>query len=732
MAITYGAAAGTAITSYAMNETLPASQPTNLLQVRVSDDISTAGNGNIGNGTNGIGNSYVGRLIIINLGVSEERRMCTAETDEGTTFLLTVHEEWSSQPVGSTDTVHVPYEPADIEDGGAGGGIGLGGKTGLWELSNTLTINTSSGLQIMRSEALEADDDGVNVSVLVNGDFYAGYESAGQYVAGGICTAYNNATGEPTWQWASGSKGRLYDTVIWSSFKALQYECANGSDAQFRGCKLISLSDELHMYDATLIDSAVSGRKSTTDIMRIDAGTTIDGLAVGEFDTLDTVADTTTETLEISGVLFSGVTDLINVRNNKTWNVIDPIWDATTYTDFIWVGSTANAVNHKTSVTAIIQEADGTKLQNALLNVYENTQLADLVIEATTDVNGLASGSFLYKAHVTNSATTTYGGHALQAGKWLYLPFVATKISDEKLDGTLVLSPDNNIVQTTQATALTDGSGVTWNEDTNPSSVIEFTGGSGGTIGLAVGDTITGATSTADGIVTDILSGDGTAGTIHLKTRDANDFTPAGETIGNGADGWTATFTAGTQQDFSIWIDGNSKSFQTIYDYIAAKTTETTLSADGELIWEWCRDAQTQAFYATGSSFYTEQSNSKGIIVVNGGAGSIDYFTDDAGGTWTPPTSVTVQITVLDDSTGLPIATTAHVLMLKDSDKSEIMSQAVNGSGVASIPYNYVGNIDVVGWVREWNLTGDDYTPKNYSGTITASGLSLTIRLEPI
>lgn len=737
MAITYGSQAGTVITSFAMNETLgDQTQQSGNNTVVVSDDLSTAGNGQIGTGTNGLGNTYVGRPVIIDLGLStEQERICIAEVaGTGNTFILTVHEDWDTNPVITTDTIHVPYEPGDIEDGGAGGGINLNAKTGLWELSNTLTID--GGFFVPPGQALECDDDGANVSAIVGsgGYLYMGYLGGGSALNGAISTAYNGATGEPWWQFQSGSFARIYDSLFWAQLVGQQFECASGSAVLFNKTKIISGADECHLFDADCTDLSISGKGATTDIVRVDAGTIAFGLIISDIYTLDTVADTTTETLELEGVVFSNIPLYITVRQGKTWNLIDPVWGATDETDFTWVSRSSNAVYDRRSVKATVQTADGTKLQNANVIVYEGTQLDDLVLELVTDTDGYAEDSFIYIGHVgvsTVSVTTTYGAHALRVDNWLYTPFVAAQVSAEKFSGVVTLIPDPNIVQTTQATAKSAGSGIVWNDDTNPSSIIEFTGGAGGTIGLAVGDTITGATSGADGIVTEILDGDGTAGTIHLKTRDANDFTN-GETIGNGADGWTATYTASTQQDFSIWVDGNSLSYQTIHDYFAALTAENTLTTDGELIHEWGRDSQGRALYKSGSDFFTERSNSKGVIIVNKGAGNISYFTDDAGGTWTPPTTVTVQVTVLDNSTGLPIES-AHVLLIDDATKSiDILRAATNASGLASTSYSGTVPLAVTGWVRQNDIVGTDYVPQDISGTVTAAGLSLTVRLNPL
>lgn len=739
MAITYAAGTGTTITTHAMNETLPASQPSNLSQVRVSNDISTAGNGQIGNGSTpgSIGNSYVGRLLIINIAGTQQRRMCVGETDEGTTFLLDVHEPWDTQPVGSTDTIHVPYEAGDIEDGGVSSGVGYTTRTGYYTYSNDLTIANGGGLQIMRGTAWEMDDAGSNITFFhqSGGYFYSGYEAGGSYIDGGLILFVNNVAGEPSYQAQSGSIGYLYDLLWWAQLVAMKIEHANGSGIEYYGSKFLNFTQECHFYDTVLRDVKVYGKGGTSEIIRVDAGTDCKGLILSNIHALDSAADTTTETIELEGVIFSDVTNILTVRNNKTWNLIDPIWDVTTSSDLDDAAVTGTAtVNDRRSVKATVQKSDGTKLQDALVNVYEHTQLADLVLELTTDVNGYAEDSFIYKGHVWTTgtgATTTYGGHALQCGKWLYLPFVAAQVSDESFGGVIVLSPDNNIVQTTQATAKSAGSGITWNEDANTSELFEFITGSGTQLD---GMILTFSPSGAIGTITDAMSGDSVAGEIHLKTRNGtaiangDTFSRTGGTAGT----FSGTYVNDSKQPFTIYDDGNSLSYQAIYDYFAAIQNETTLTADGEKIWEWCRSAQTQPLYHTGSSFYTERSNSKGIVIVQGGAGAVDYFTDDAGGTWTPPASVTVEVTVLDDETGLGI-NLAHVQLYLTSDYTTVvLSGATNASGYISASYTGSTPVDVEGWARQMDIVGTDYVPKDISGEITASGLSILVRLTPL
>lgn len=696
MAITYSAPAGTHITSFVVAESSIATQTggTDEVQVASSSVLPSTASGtpgygsNIGDGSNGLGDTYIGRICVLRKGTgTEEIRIVTAEAFASSVTTLTVNEDWVSAPV-ATDAFEVCYEPGDIEDGGSGGGINLNSKSGLYELSNDLTIDSGGGLQIANGNALELDDAGASPSFFISsgGYWFAGLNSFGADISGGIVPSYNNATGEPNIQIQSGGNARIYDTLLWAQLVAQQFECANGSDARFFRVKWLNNTDELHLYDATIIDCSASGKETTTDIVRVDAGTTSDVFVLANLEVLDSAADTATETIELAGVLFSNVPGYVDVRQNKTWNMIDPVWDVTTFSQLTWTGtSTGNALNDRRSIKATVAQADGTLLENAVVNVYENTQLADLVLELVTNASGFAEDSFIYKNHVTNSATTTYGGHALQAGKWLYLPFVSTQVSTSNFNGTIVLSTDGNIVETTQATAISAGSGITWNEDANPSEIFDFTGGSGT---LLAGMILTFSPSGAVGTITESIDGDSTAGTVHLETRDAtaiansDTFSRTGGTAGT----FSGTYTNDSKQQFSIHIDCNALSKQAVYDYYAALTTETTLTAAGEIVWEWCRDGQGQAVFATGSSFFTETSNSKGIILVNAGVGTIDYYTDDVDVQWIPPVQYSFTLTGL--------VTNSEIRIYDTSDDSEL--GGVENSGTSfSYNYTYAGDVTV-------------------------------------
>ena len=735
MAITYSAPNGTRITTAAMDEVcVNQSQQTGNNTIVVSGLPLTVGNGNIGSGTNGIGNGYVGRLCILNIGTgSEQVRRCTGSSaGTGGTYILTVDDDWDTNPVATTDHVYFPYDFGDIEDGGSGGGVNLNSKSGLWEFSNTIEVQSTGILQCLEGQGMELDDQGSTYAFQVQsgGYFYGGYETAtGIRRIGMQMIMYNNAVGEPSMEVLSGGYAKIVDSLIWAQLVKQKFDVQDGATAVFKRCKFLSVSEELILYNSDITDCSAEGRvPNTTELVRVDADTVCNGFTLSTVYGLDSRADTVTETIELWAVVYDANRYNIRVRNNKTWNMVDTVWDVVSHTDLNWVGSTNNRVNDRRSVTAIVKEADGTLLQNALVNIYENTQTADLVLELTTDVNGYAQGTFIYREMITNSTTNTFGGHALQSGKWLYRPFVSSQVSSQKFDGIVTLASDPNIVQTTQATAKSAGSTITWNEDTNPSELFGFDTGSGT---LAVGMILT-FSGGAVGTITESKDGDSVSGQLHLKDRNA---TAIGATDTFSRTGGTAGTFSGTcnaavnpVQPFSIWIDAQSLGYQATYDYLAAIQNETTLTADGELIWEWCRSSQSQPLYATGSSFFTERSNGKGIIIVDGGAGTLDYATDDAGTTWVPPVTYSFKFTLspsitgyewrLYEASGTPGDGTIGTV--------ELAGEEVASADNQTYVYQYTADQDIA-----VQILANGYEEFLHYDTLTNSNKDLTFNLVP-
>ena len=735
--------------------------------------------------------TYVGRCVILNPSGSPatQRRVVISQTNgTGNTKILTVNRDWDTNPAETTDSLYVSYDMDDLETGGSNTGVALGTRTGTYDWTGILYIGDGTqyaGLYMGAGEGADIYDLGSSNSLIVrnNARLDVGYRNpSGSTISGGIFLFTQNTDAEPMTQYLSGSKGEVSDALLWGQIKALFLEHAAGSAITYRGSKLLSATYGSTFFGSSLYTCAISGRGGANEFIRFDANSIVDGLVLSLTAGITGTNDTSTEIITLKGVTFVNNLAYLAINSNKTFNMINPVWNATTYSDFTWTTSTANYVYDKRSVEPTIQNVTGTALQDAMVIIYEGDILDDLVVESATDSDGQVDASFTYKLHSTNSSTVTYGTHALRIDKWLYTPFVATQTSTSAVTGTYTLVEDVNIVQTTQATALSNGSGVTFTNQTNPAVVLDYTGGTGT---LLVGMVITGASSTKYGTVVQILEGDSTAGTVLLDTVSATSVFTGGETIsrtGGTAGTWSATYTTSTEQKFSVLINGNSKSLQTIYDYFAALTSETTLSATGELVHEWGRGSQARALFNTGASFYTKRSNSKGIFVANYDSGTVDYFTADDGSTYTPASTVDLSVTVVDTS-NRPIET-VQCAIYKTSDDTELMNEDtetvttgnfVTGvkytivnvgdtdftligassntvgvaftatgpgggttgtatNGIATQAYTYLTDTDIYIRVRKSSSGATRYIPNSTTGTITSSGFSakITMREETI
>jgi len=752
MSITYGAAPGTVVTTGCTNQlTLgDQSQQVGNNQVVVSDVLDNL----ITTGMPATGNSYIGRKCIVNWGPHTEERVIIAD-DAGTTTtrILTVNEDWAANPV-SSDTFDIAINGLiDVENGTASGGITVNAVTKEYTYTNEFNVNSGGFVQHVSQLKFEINDSQGNpaeFTVASGGRWSVGYVQDGRTINGSNAINENGiaagADGEDSFLIEDGAIVSIFDFTLLNPVFDLQWRVAAGgvqdkTKVYFKGFKSLFLSYNPILGYGVFEDFNVTGSNNVNNYYEITADTEVLKWTMVDcagFDTLN--ADTSVEIVRIDEVLWVNSAPLVTVRANKSWLVIDPadsgwVIDIGTQDQLSFPVNTSNQLEKGYSVKVTAQEPDGTLLQDAQLIVYEHTQLGDLVLEQVTDVNGYAEGYFIHEKYVYATTTTltrtTYGGHALRIDKYGYFPFVADQSSTEKISGVFTLNTDSNVIEAVPATAITNGSGIIWNEDTNPSSVIEFTGGAGT---LTVGATVVGDTSGATGVVTQIVDGDSVTGTIHLKNRSATPFSAAGESINNSGLGWTATMTAASEQEFSIWIDANSKTYQIQYDYWAARTSEVpTLNAIGEIVHEWGRGQIARALFKAGTDFYTERSNGKGIIVINGGGGTVGYFTDDNGNTWIPPITVPISVVVRDEITQALIDD-AMVYMEAAAGGplptgTVIISPEITGIDGTVSATILAGGQPFIGLVAD--ALGNAHVAKPISGTIPTAGLTLNVSMVP-
>ena len=616
-------------------------------------------------------------------------------------------------------TADVFYTIDDI-DNAVGQTVNLNSKSGAYEVSRKLSVgtitNNPAGLQLTDSQYLECSDEGTGLSLQVynNAFFLVGFEIQGSSQSGAIITATNNVSGEGGENWAqvdSGGRWEIYDSVIWSQRVSLPLDFQNGTPGAqgvIKNTKIISGTDDLFLYQVLLENVNISGRDGTNEFIRLYESTTATNITFTNTSGTTNGNNTGSESITVRDINFVSNANFITLENDKDWFVINPTWTVTTASDLAFGSTTGSSVSDQRSVDVVVSKTDSTLIPDANVIIYEGTQLDDLVLETFTDANGEASGVFNYrffdKSGTAAATTTTYSNHAFRVDAWGYLPFVTAQTSTSKIEGTTTLNVDNNLTDAqTQAGAITAGSGITWNEQTNPGSLITFTSATGT---LSVGDTVT--VGSATGVVVEFIDGTGTSSdpVVFLKDRNATAIA-TGTTATSTSWGATTSTAASDFYEFSVFVDGNSTSYQTIYDYLAALTSQTTLSATGELIHEWGNRNQARAFYYDGNNFSTERSGTDGVIIVNSTkGGTLEYFTSDNGDQYIPPASYTISFTGIKDGTEVRIHNSADGSLIAGvedvtgtgTDLFPVGSSSVSGPSndkTFSFTYTYTADIDV-------------------------------------
>lgn len=135
-------------------------------------------------------------------------------------------------------------------------------------------------------------------------------------------------------------------------------------------------------------------------------------------------------------------------------------------------------------------------------------------------------------------------------------------------------------------------------------------------------------------------------------------------------------------------------------------------------------------FGADGTNYAAIFNDSGGAVTLNLSGGTTPTIRNGTSATTTLVNAVTVKVTVKDVNTGLGIDG-ARVLLEKVSDGTDILSGTTNSSGVIQdTAYNYVSSTAVTGKARK-ATSSPLYKTATISGTITSSGLDLTVFMIP-
>ena len=122
-------------------------------------------------------------------------------------------------------------------------------------------------------------------------------------------------------------------------------------------------------------------------------------------------------------------------------------------------------------------------------------------------------------------------------------------------------------------------------------------------------------------------------------------------------------------------------------------------------------------------------SGSSVTIPLTGTSNGNSY--NPAGSLVTFSASVTLTFTVTDATSGLPIQY-ARINIVNTSTKAELYQIETNVSGIATQSHTYTGQLGIEGWVRQFDLSGFDYVPKDFAGTIKSTGFDADIVLTRI
>lgn len=635
MTITYSAPNGTQITASAVEETLATqAQANGVDEIVFADDIVANATGNISSDTTF--QTYVGRLVILRPETgTEEVRMCIAETaGTGTTIIATVNEAWISAPATS-DVAWVPHVLDDIENGGAGGGVALSAKTGVYEFTNDLFVGDGTNpatLQIAFGERMEIDDVGTAAAGFQvrddGGRFFSGYTQGGVPVAGGFIFGINNAQGENWIDWntdaSDTSGGEVNDLTFLSNLEPLDFVVNTElTDLIFRKCKIVqppstSATAMSYVLRGQWEDLTWQGSGSSAEVLSVAAGQNINGaiiISTAGFDTITTGDDPT-----LKDVTFIDSSPLVTIGANELWTFINPVWtiDETGQNELNFTSTTANDVDEQYSLDVTVQEPDGTAVGSAFVIVYEELRTDNLVLELTADGSGVVSSQWNYKNYTPDGVGTTMtvltdGQHALRVFKHGFTPFISALTSNTKFDGvvTLITDPDISEANEVTARALLPASDDPVRQ-TEPLCLLSY---DTGVNTLGVGETVTGGTSSATGVVVEIMQGDSTSGRVLLDARNATAF-QRNESLSS-----SGTWTGGVEdafdyeQEFSLFIEcTSSELLQDIYDWQAAHLAETTLDADWEVIHEWGGREQGYILEKGGTGFFTPSANERAIV----------------------------------------------------------------------------------------------------------------------
>lgn len=459
---------------------------------------------------------------------------------------------------------------------------------------------------------------------------------------------------------------------------------------------------ELNISGSPLLlrNQNISSADTTEAAIQIYAPTTLDADEFATFlgDGFSSEDDGSTATLTLTNHSFTTNDQWLRIYGDKTWDLVNPVGTPSTadLTDFNFTVDDLNQVNRKYSLDLTVQTPSGTAISGATTYVYEGTTNQDLPTtnRQTTDGSGEASSDVVTDEYTWDGVSagldvTSYGDFAIKIYSYTKNPFVAAQTFTAAVAPTISLTVDNAINEQTAATAITNGSGITYERhgtgetDTRPMKVLNYDAGTGSV--PTIGETMTEGSAT--GVVVEYI-GDAVSGTLVLDTWNGTEFTD-NQTITGGTSSFSAdTDTAGFYEEYTWEVDCNSLSLQVAYDYENARLAEDPVTASFIPVITWGEDEWARMLQSTGSSYFTERNVNltEGVWLSNTGAGTIDYMTSDDGTTYIPPVQYDFTLTGLQSNT--------EVRIYNDTTDEELAGTESSGTSF-TYSYIYSGDIDI-------------------------------------
>lgn len=659
----------------------------------------------------------------------QEVRYITADASN----TLTVHEDWDQIPVRNEDWA-IPYNPADVDLSGVSG-CTQNAKTGVYEFSRRFSVGTSGGgtwawFFVTKFQGLEADDNGTSdwgFQCEADGRWQCGYLAGGKPISGGILSSVNNVAGEWFLSVKSGAILRWYQTIVRSQIVDVISEYLGGDDIVMESVLSIDSAYTADLKGGSYKDVTWQGVGTTNDDLELDSGSLIEGMLMASTYGFDSVDDGVTEAITVRGCTFVGTnTRFVYIHDDKTWDFVDAVFDlAISSSTIVFETDDLNACNLKFSLSLVVAELDGTPIEEAQCYVYEGTTNQDLpsANQVDTDSAGEATSDVLYRNITYPSSVWTsesYGGFALKVFKWLYSPFVASVTNpgdDQGLDLAIPLLDDNAIVETTQATAITNGSGVDWTKESNPCTLLSY---DTGTVLMSASDVVSGNTSGAQGTVVELAEGDITSGRVFLQTRNGTAF-QAGEDLYVSGGKVAQAANPLVALDFAWHFECNSKTLQACYDYQAARMAEDSPTTDATNMMKWGEAEHAYMLQPDGADWKTVRNVNltEGVYLSDRGSGTVSEMVADDGTTYTPPVSYTYTVGTTDQ----PLDSGSDVSIMKKSDLSDLNHTDSSGTTFGYTYQTAMVSTEIVVQVIPPPATGG--LIQRWEATLTAADVSV-------